>query len=144
MQKTLKLLRCVLSVATVGIVLLLCLQCLNIYLVGNRPENISDGVYLTPVYSAEAVADRLNEIAPFFVAYAVIAVITIAVQLYAGEPKHSAVKKRRVHTDKSIFVARLAVLVLGILFIVLGVMNGGSRDVLVKAINICTECIGLG
>lgn len=31
-----------------------------------------------------------------------------------------------------------------ILFIVLGVMNGGLRDVLVKAINICTECIGLG
>lgn len=29
-------------------------------------------------------------------------------------------------------------------FIVLGVMNGGLRDVLVKAINICTECIGLG
>ena len=28
--------------------------------------------------------------------------------------------------------------------IVLGVRNGGLRDVLVKAINICTECIGLG
>ena len=31
-----------------------------------------------------------------------------------------------------------------IVFIVLGVMNGGLRDVLVKAVNICTECIGLG
>ena len=31
-----------------------------------------------------------------------------------------------------------------IVFIVLGVMNGGLYDVLVKAINICTECIGLG
>ncbi len=31
-----------------------------------------------------------------------------------------------------------------IVFIVLGAMNGGLRDVLVKAINICTECIGLG
>ena len=28
--------------------------------------------------------------------------------------------------------------------IVVGIMNGGMRDVLVKAINICTECIGLG
>ena len=27
---------------------------------------------------------------------------------------------------------------------VLGALNGGLRDVLVKAINICTECIGLG
>ena len=25
-----------------------------------------------------------------------------------------------------------------------GVLNGGLRDVLIKAINICTECIGLG
>lgn len=31
-----------------------------------------------------------------------------------------------------------------ILFILLGVLNGGWYDVLVKAINICTECIGLG
>lgn len=31
-----------------------------------------------------------------------------------------------------------------IVFIVLGVMNGGLYDVLVKAIMICTECIGLG
>ena len=28
--------------------------------------------------------------------------------------------------------------------IVLGIRNGGMRDVLIKAINICTECIGLG
>ena len=25
-----------------------------------------------------------------------------------------------------------------------GVWNGGLRDVLIKAVNICTECIGLG
>ena len=28
--------------------------------------------------------------------------------------------------------------------IILGVSNGGLKDVLIKAINICTECIGLG
>ena len=39
---------------------------------------------------------------------------------------------------------RLAVLVVAIVFIILGVMNGGMADVLGKAINICTECIGLG
>ena len=32
----------------------------------------------------------------------------------------------------------------GIVFILLGVMNLGARDVLYKAIAICTECIGLG
>ena len=29
-------------------------------------------------------------------------------------------------------------------FIVIGMFNGGMDDVLYKAINICTECIGLG
>jgi hypothetical protein len=31
-----------------------------------------------------------------------------------------------------------------LLFIVLGIVNGGMADVLNKAIKICTECIGLG
>lgn len=40
--------------------------------------------------------------------------------------------------------ARLVVLAIAVLFIILGVFNGGMNDVLSKAINICTECIGLG
>ena len=44
----------------------------------------------------------------------------------------------------SIVVMRAVLLAAAIVFIVLGVMNGGVYDVLVKAINICTECIGLG
>ena len=39
---------------------------------------------------------------------------------------------------------RLTVLVVGIVFVVLGVLNGGANDVLQKAVRICTECIGLG
>ena len=31
-----------------------------------------------------------------------------------------------------------------VLLIVLGVANGGARDVLAKAARICSECIGLG
>ena len=30
------------------------------------------------------------------------------------------------------------------LLVVLGVANGGARDVLAKAAKICSECIGLG
>lgn len=39
---------------------------------------------------------------------------------------------------------RIILYAAAIAFVVLGVTNGGARDVLVKAINICTECIGLG
>ena len=39
---------------------------------------------------------------------------------------------------------RTALYVLAIALIALGVGNQGMRDVLIKAIQICTECIGLG
>lgn len=54
----------------------------------------------------------------------------IAVSMEKGG---AAVKKRRA-----------ALLALAILFVLLGVMNGGAGDVLMKAIAVCTECIGLG
>lgn len=40
--------------------------------------------------------------------------------------------------------SRMLLIVLAIIYIVIGVNNGGMRDVLIKAINICTECIGMG
>ena len=39
---------------------------------------------------------------------------------------------------------RIALVGCALLFIVLGIVNGGMADVLNKAIKICTECIGLG
>ncbi len=41
-------------------------------------------------------------------------------------------------------IVRLAVIAIGITFVILGVSNGGMADVLGKAVRICTECIGLG
>lgn len=39
---------------------------------------------------------------------------------------------------------RIALIGCAAVFIILGISNGGMSDVLNKAINICTECIGLG
>lgn len=39
---------------------------------------------------------------------------------------------------------RIVLFVLAAVFIGLGIWNGGAHSVLIKAINICTECIGLG
>lgn len=60
-----------------------------------------------------------------------------------GRPAAPAAQKpegRQGHVG----IVRAVLLAAAIVFIVLGVMNGGMYDVLVKAINICTECIGLG
>lgn len=39
---------------------------------------------------------------------------------------------------------RIAVGCVSVAFIIAGICNGSMRDVLIKAVNICTECIGLG
>lgn len=46
--------------------------------------------------------------------------------------------------DKKITVIRFLILIFGIGILVYGFYAGGTRDVLTKAVNICTECIGLG
>ncbi len=47
-------------------------------------------------------------------------------------------------TRKLVLIARIAILIIGACLLVHGFMTGGTMDVLTKAINICTECIGLG
>lgn len=47
-------------------------------------------------------------------------------------------------SDKKLNTSRCVILAIGIIFVVYGFISGGTADVLTKAINICTECIGLG
>lgn len=49
-----------------------------------------------------------------------------------------------VEKNKVVTVIRFALLLIGIVSLVYGYCAGGTADVLTKAINICTECIGLG
>ena len=47
--------------------------------------------------------------------------------------------------DKYVLLGvRIAVAALAVALIIWGIFNGGANDVFIKAINICTECIGLG
>lgn len=57
----------------------------------------------------------------------------------AGEYKRARETKPRAKG-----AVRILLLSASAVLIVLGIFNGGLRDVLIKAINICTECIGLG
>jgi hypothetical protein len=47
-------------------------------------------------------------------------------------------------TDTSVMIIRYALLAVGIVILVYGFISGGTADVLTKAVNLCTECIGLG
>ena len=49
-----------------------------------------------------------------------------------------------VGSQKGKTALRISLAVAAILLIVIGILNGGMAEVLDKAVNICTECIGLG
>ena len=48
------------------------------------------------------------------------------------------------HSKIILIVLRGIVAAISIMFIIVGIFNGGMADVLGKAVKICTECIGLG
>ena len=59
-------------------------------------------------------------------------------------------KSVAVHSEQAnkshtaMVITRSILLVIAVCFIIVGILNGGMKDVLDKAVAICTECIGLG
>lgn len=46
--------------------------------------------------------------------------------------------------DKALLVTRLVLAALALSLLIYGFLAGGTADVITKAVNICTECVGLG
>ena len=72
-----------------------------------------------------------------------IAIVKSVMAKSAGKSIPSAVCEKTI-SPKVITGIRIAVAAVALAFIVIGIFNGGMAEVLSKAINICTECIGLG
>ncbi len=63
------------------------------------------------------------------------------------KPSLKSILKKKfafVSSGKFILGLRIGVAAVAVAFIVIGICNGGIASVLYKAINICTQCIGLG
>lgn len=59
------------------------------------------------------------------------------------KPDAESVKNVK-NSARAVWILRFVILGAALLLTVLGILNGGMRDTLGKAIKICTECIGLG
>lgn len=140
------ILRRITGFATLLVTILLCLGFVSIYLTGQSGENLVNGVYLAPVFTRENVGAMLLRLSPIFVIYGLLVVTSLLVQPASHTKKHTdPVPHSGKHTVSPYAGSiRLILTAIALLFIILGVMNGGAKDVLIKAINICTECIGLG
>lgn len=53
-------------------------------------------------------------------------------------------KKKEGIAPERLKMIRISVLALALIFIIAGIANGNMNAVMIKAINICTECVGLG
>ena len=56
------------------------------------------------------------------------------------------IREKAAHqqADPKTQILRTAVLVIALILIVIGILNGGPEDVLAKGAAVCTECVGLG
>lgn len=86
--------------------------------------------------------------------YAVKAILPLAQKVTKGRKAESiepASLQAKVESALAVFLnkwvvlgIRIAIAVVAVAFIIWGSLNGNARAVFIKAINICTECIGLG
>ena len=47
-------------------------------------------------------------------------------------------------TEKFLLGARICLAVIGVMLVVVGICNGGMNAVLIKAVNLCKQCVGIG
>ena len=81
-----------------------------------------------------------KQTAIYAVVFVVAALVLAGFVLYNAFARYLPQKTNKI----LLIVARCVIGAVAIAFILVGIFNGGANDVLVKAINICTECIGLG
>ena len=103
-------------------------------------------------FTRERVAEALSRLLPLFLLTLLVLTASVALQIVEavrfGEKRGTV---RGICPDKAPQtlphrqrILRLVLLAVALLFILLGALNGSMRDVLEKAVRICTECIGLG
>ena len=119
--------------------------------------------FATKFYKSHAEAEKLAKIFPWiFVAlcvcvgallyqsYSLKKELALAKKMLADSAKRGEMavgkgkKEPRQTNEKAKNIIRIVLAAASVALIIIGIFNGGMRDVLEKAINICTQCIGLG
>ena len=148
--------RIVLGVAWTGLALFVCVQILALYFEGQAQREAGDA--LRWIFTREAIARRLvpglRTLGVFTALATVLGLLLISPDGQAGVMKGKPLppaELRAAHekaaltpADRRTALLRVGVLAAAVLLIAAGLLSGGFRDVLVKAVNLCAECVGLG
>ena len=141
-----KAIRALMTALTLALAAALCAAVLSLYADGLARRQAA-GSSLTPLFTREMTAAALGRIAPLALAWLTVlaaAVVTGCLAPARGRPAQGPVKGAKPGPAPRFGGLRAALYAAALLLLILGIFNGGLNDVLVKAINICTECIGLG
>lgn len=160
MVKTYKLLKSLTALATLLLLAALAIKCLAIYASGMNGTD--------PIFTFEAVSSALLSFSPFLIVYVLLVFAAVFARAKVEDkaklsrdfakkspsvigkqssqvPKKTQREKRcRESAERSVVFRQILIIGAAVVFLVFGVLNGGAKDVFIKAINICTECIGLG
>ena len=150
-----KLFLVVQAVLCAVIAVLLAAGALSLYLDGAAKQAEGDLFYY--MFTRERAGARLAPILPLlFCAFGLtIAGVILGIKdENAEKPVRDekllrdlgSIREKAVHqqADQKTRILRTAVLVIALILIVIGILNGGLEDVLAKGAAICTECVGLG
>lgn len=151
-EKTMRIASVVLTILTIILAAFFIFQVLDIYYTGTAPANQpAPGVYVTPVYSEETVRTHLAPIMPLFFLWLILCAALSAARLFYPVRKKiiekqaplRCISRNHLPSPRTRRLTLLALMCAAALTAA-GIMNGGMHEVLVKAIMICSECIGLG
>lgn len=128
------------AISVSALAVMLAAGCLSHVLSGGRQ---------TQMYSVSSVSAHFAALGPGYIFMILILVLSFIFSLSEKKDKTPSLDARKYRrapekTAKSKTAQRTVIFAFSILLIVLGIMNGGLKDVFIKAVNICTECIGLG
>ena len=150
-----RFLRAAVSILTLAVCAGLIFSVTNIYLSSVSRRALEANAAL-PIFTRETVAPHLKYLLPLigvWAVFAVCAVVLLPTEKHGIDPRAAVAGRTRkaagtplktVRETTVITTVRCVLLIAAVILLILGVLNGGLNDVLVKAINICTECIGLG
>ena len=102
---------------------------------------------LAAIYTAENVSRVLVTVLPVFLVFLALLAVCLVLGVRdpgADRPAKTASPVKPVPEIKHIGLIQAALVVAAAALILAGILNGSAWDVLVKAVHICTECIGLG
>ena len=66
------------------------------------------------------------------------------ISIYKAERETERDIQAEAAKTKKLRTVQITVLIAAVIFVIAGIFNGSMEDMLIKAINICTECVGLG